>query len=198
MSIKLCSAALYSTFEILRTDIKTIDILKNIVQDGGEVLVHNTKVITSTSIEQDYIDVFRDSKINFESAGLSPRGIILSGNGGGEAIKTAEQEKWSRKYYDYSDLYGTSKQYTMERVYTWGYPTVQSFKDKIDLCCAQKGFFPIALHGSEAISTIENLTIILNYIIAKGNSVAIIDNWSNTFDTYGTTVLEKRLSAHGI
>ena len=172
------------------------DICDLIVADGGEILAHSGKYITADSTESDYIEVFRDPKIELESLGYDVRGIITTG-GAGYLENDVRLDDWSRRYYDYSDRNGlsSSKQYWNQRWWFHDWSTVENVKRRIDGHVSGKKFIVAAMHGSDDPSDLEhidNVRQIVEYIKSKGDAVEIT-TWAHVYDTFGTTRLDKRI-----
>ena len=167
-----------------------------IVADGGEILSHSGKYITADSTESDYIEVFRDPKIELESLGYDIRGIITAG-GAGYLENDVRLDDWSRRYYDYSDRNGlsSSKQYWNGRWWFHDLTTIDNVKTQIDSHVSGKKFIVAAMHGSDDPSDLEyidNVRQIVEYIKSKGDA-AEITTWAHVYDTFGTTRLDKRI-----
>lgn len=172
------------------------DICDLIVADGGEILAHSGKYITADSTESDYIEVFRDPKIELESLGYDIRGIITAG-GAGYLENDVRLDDWSRRYYDYSDLNGlsSSKQYWNRRWWPIDFTTIDNVKRQVDDHVSGKKFIVAAMHGSNDPSNLEhidNVRQIVEYIKSKGDA-AEITTWAHVYDTFGTTRLDKRI-----
>lgn len=174
------------------------DICNLIVADGGEILSHSGNPITPDSTEEDYIEVFRDTKMTLEAAGFTVRGIITAG-GSNYLWNDARLDNWSRRYYDYSDQNGlsSSKQYWNPRVWFGDLKTIDAVKEQVDSQVAGKRFIVAAMHGSDDPSSMEyvdNVRQIVEYIKGKGDA-AEITTWAHVYDTFGTTRLDKRIDA---
>lgn len=177
------------------------DILNLIVADGGEILAHYNGNLADEgysdgtheflTTESDWLSKTRDVKKALEEKGFDVRGLIRADY----TQKNSEMgEKICRKYFEYADDVGISTQYNLKRTFFNTYTDLDSIKAKIDVQASTAGFYPYCFHGTETLASIENLTEIIDYIIAKGDSVAFA-TYASVYDSIGTTVLEKRLSA---
>lgn len=179
------------------------DILDLVVNDGGEILAHYSGNLADPGTSGDYLTSDEDWKVRtrdvkkiLEEQGFNVRGLILADS---SKRQTNKGEEYCSKYFDYSDNVGKSNQYKLgKRKFFIGVNTLEDMKAWIDVSCQTPGFYPLCLHGNrvdEPLSTVENLTEIINYIKSKGDNVAVISTYSDVFDNFGTTILEKRLSA---
>lgn len=172
------------------------DICDLVVEDGGEILAHSAKFIVDSSIEEDYIDVFRKPKQTLEELGYNVRGIITAG-GENYLQNDIRLDNWSRKYYDYSDRNGlmTSKAYWHPRWWIGDYQ-MEGAKSYIDKAITDKSFVVMAMHGSDNSSSmdyIDNIRELLEYMIAKGSDKLEITTWANVYDRFKSSKLEERI-----
>lgn len=198
--IPLSSATITSTLGTTYSgETRTIkDILNLIVADGGEILAHYNGNLADEGYsdgthefltdESDWLLKTRDVKKVLEENGFEVRGII-------RADYTQENsetgEKICRKYFDYADGLGISTQYNLKRTFFHNYTDLDSLKAKIDTQASTAGFYPYCFHGTETLASIENLTEIIDYILAKGDSVKF-STYANIYDNIGTTILVKK------
>lgn len=198
--IPLSSATITSTLGTTYSgETRTIkDILNLIVADGGEILAHYNGNLADEGYsdgihefltdESDWLSKTRDVKKVLEENGFEVRGII-------RADYTQENsetgEKICRKYFDYADGLGISTQYNLKRTFFHNYTDLDSLKAKIDTQASTAGFYPYCFHGTETLASIENLTEIIDYILAKGDSVKF-STYANIYDNIGTTILVKK------
>ena len=92
------------------------DVMKTVVELGGEIMVHNTEPVITESNQYDHdfmYEYFIQAKKDLENAGFSPRGIIRAG-GKGAINKSEEIERWLIGNYEYSNM-GVSDNYMLER-----------------------------------------------------------------------------------
>lgn len=198
LNIPLCPAIITGNLNTdYKNDGRTIkDICDLVVADGGEILAHSGKYITSDSTEEDYVDVFRSPKIELEKLGYNVRGIITAG-GAGYLSNDIKLDNWSRKYFDYSDQNGvsSSKAYYHPRWWFHDY-TMDGAKSYVDTAITNKSFVVVAMHGSDSTDDLEHIDHVrelLDYIISKGTDKIEITTWANVYDTFGSTVLEERI-----
>lgn len=207
LKIPLSSACIIATLNTIHSTAngRTIkEVLQEIVENGGEVLAHysgnladpgyvNGNYIYLTS-DEDWKIRTRDVKKKLEEEGFIIRGLIKADASQSYSNKG---EEICRKYFDYSDQMGKSDQYKLgKRKFFIGVNTMQEMETWIDNACETPGFYPLCLHGNrndEPLATVENLTEIINYIKLKGSDTAEITTYKDVFDTFGTTILEKKL-----
>lgn len=200
LNIPLCPAIITGNLNTdYKNDGRTIkDICDLVVADGGEILAHSGKYITSDSTEEDYVDVFRSPKIELEKLGYNVRGIITAG-GAGYLSNDIKLDNWSRKYFDYSDQNGvsSSKAYYHPRWWFHDY-TMDGAKSYVDTAITNKSFVVVAMHGSDSTDDLEHIDHVrelLQYIISKGTDKIVFTTWADVYDTFGSTVLEERIKA---
>lgn len=164
--------------------------LKKIVDDGGELFVHQLEPLTSTSTEEDIDNLFRKGKKTLEDAiGVKIRGIIQSGGTGYSTFDYSKAQRYSLFYYDYSDAYGTTPQYKLARqnpilsLYDSEDEQFNAFKALIDDAVANHKWVRFFCHGTSEMS-IELLTRVFDYIESLG-SVAEWVSWGYMYDTFG-------------
>ena len=184
------------------------DILKLVEKDNGEILAHYGGNLADPEYAEQHPDkTYITTKEGWESKtkkvkqqltekGFTVRGLIRADS---TQANSNNGEIYCRKYFDYSDTMGKTSKYDLgTRKFFIGVSTMQAMKNWIDQACLTPGFYPFCFHGKredEPLATIENLTEIINYIKDKGNNVAVITTYSNVFDTFKTTTIEKRLDA---
>lgn len=80
------------------------EVMQQVVANGGEILTHNTSVITAeTQFDYNFMyDHFVTSKQALQDAGFEVRGFITAG-GANAITRTPEIHKWLVGNYDYSD-----------------------------------------------------------------------------------------------
>lgn len=178
---------------VQRLDENKIATMRQMVADGGEVLAHYDSSPTESSTDAEWLSITRDVKKALESYGFDVRGIIIANSTQGS---TNKGEKYCRRYFDYAnDHMGKSTQYNLPRSLMLNYSDYDSFKSAITSKLSQNGIHAFGFHGGRADEswiTNENLTDIINYIRNNGGEIT---TYSRLFDEFGTTVLEKRLSA---
>ena len=176
------------------------DVLKLVEADGGEILAHyygnlaeegyaGDGTHTFLTSEADWLSKTRDVKKEFEENGFTIRGIIRADY---TLQNTTTGEKYCRKYFEYSDGLGTSTQYNMKRTFFSSFSTIDALKAKIDTQVATPGFYPYCLHGTETCASIENLTEIIDYILAKGDGVAFT-TYADVYDSIGTNSINTEI-----
>lgn len=173
---------------------KNVNVLRSVVENGGEILAHYIPSLTDYNTDAEWLACTRDAKKTIESYGFEVRGLIRAGN---TAKSSYKGEKYCRLYFDYADdKMGQSIQYDLPRIGVWNFSTIDALKARIDWESESPGIHAYGFHGvspDKAWTTPEAMGEIIDYITAKGNCA--ITTYSALFDAFGTTVLEKRLSA---
>ena len=160
-----------------------------IVSLGGEVLSHNSNVVTALNVnDYDFMyNHFLNSKASLVANGYTVRGIMLSGGTNQLQGGTVEQgglqmQYWSGLDYEYSDQYGITENYYSIRKGLNN--PIATTKSRIDECKINKTwlrFYAHSLDGREAYVTESNLRTILEYCISEGIEMM---TWSEYYDTY--------------
>ena len=185
--VPLCLASLYGAFTNLTTNDRTVlDVVRLAVENGGEVLAHNPTPITETEIDDfnSLYNVFAKNKEMLEMYGFDVNGIILAG-GMGQIVGSQKTDKWARKYYQYSDLYGNSE---------FGYPyyhyrtalsnlTLEKAKAKIDEAIASKEWVIFYLHEWMEFSQ-SDMEALLDYINEKDARELGIVTYKQMYDNF--------------
>lgn len=173
---------------------ENVNVLRSVVENGGEILAHYIPSLTDDNTDAEWLACTRDAKKTIESYGFEVRGLIRAGNTSESSYKG---EKYCRLYFDYADdKMGQSIQYDLPRIGVWNFSTIDALKARIDWESESPGIHAYGFHGvspDKAWTTPEAMGEIIDYITAKGNCA--ITTYSALFDAFGTTVLEKRLSA---
>lgn len=180
----LCVAIPPSTLSTMSTSTKSVkDICNDIVSAGGEVLAHGLTPITLENFGEEILkEVFRNTKLELENNGFHTRGII--GIGGSNAIKVSDypftygkqMDKWCRYYYDYSDAYGLTKNYSKARVSLS--TALQSGVDSVKQMIADNnGWICFYYHAVDSSTVETNVTTsVLNELLdyCNTNNYAIV------------------------
>ncbi len=196
--VPVCFAAIPSKLNYTCTDgTKVIDVLKRCEGNGGEILSHHYKPLTSESTDDDYNQVYIQTKKELESNGLTINGIITTG---GTNYNTQDFSKCvdiARIYYKYGDRTAEStnlqhiEQFWNPRVFMDG--SEDKCKKKIDeVVLSGIGWIRFASHGTVNNDTVELIGNIIDYAISQGCKIV---TWKQMYDKFGTTKLEKRLLA---
>lgn len=196
LEIPLCAAVPSSAMDKTYDGNKILDVCKNIVEDGGEILCHNSSgsIYYNDDIEpdssfEDYYNAFVVQKQDLESMGFSPRGIIRHNY---STQNNPIANDWLQMYYDYSDSWGKSddKRYNRPRTFLSSYSSMDDLKTYIDTISAQNGWYPFCGHGTETLSTPESIREWITYAKEKGCKIV---TFSELFDTFGTSLIRKHL-----
>ena len=169
------------------------EVLTQAVEDGGEILVHNSSPTVTIESQYDFefmYSYFIQAKENLEEAGFSPRGIIRAG--GSEAINRSEEiDRWLIGNYEYANM-GTLPQYNWDRSNTTS--GLDGIKTKIDTAAANHTWVSFRCHGldayqsGEAMSDESKLREILTY--CQNLDVEVV-TCGYIFDHFGSSVLEE-------
>ena len=168
-NVPLCLAAIYGAFNNIATNGTVLEAVRKAVENGGEVLSHAANQITEDTINNFNVlyEQFAKSKEMLELYGFDVNGIILAG-GTGQIVGDNRTDKWARKYYQYSDLYGNSE---------YGYPyyhyrtalsnlTLDKAKALVDTAIENKEWVVFYLHEWAEFSQTDMETL-LDYINEK-------------------------------
>ena len=174
---------------------KTVrEVCKDVETYGGEILVHNLNTVNKNN-QYDYnymYNMFAEQKYKMINEGFNIRGIILSG--GSDAIAgNSTTESWCKKYYDYSDAYGTKAPYLNIRKRLMD--SVETDKIAIDNAEKNKTWISFVAHtidGTEGCLNETTIREILSYCKTKNIEVT---TYSYIYDNFSSTNLEKRLIA---
>ena len=98
------------------------DIMNYVVDQGGEILCHDTTVLTENNADDKdiLIEKFIRNKALLETEGFNIRGIVLAGGAdyitGKHTTYGSVLDKWVRANFEYSDLYGDTPEYYYPRI----------------------------------------------------------------------------------
>lgn len=170
-----------------------IDTLRSIVSNGGELFAHYDASPNEATPDSDWYSYTAEVKREIESYGFDCRGIVRANS----TVKyTNKGEKYCRRYFDYAmDGVGISEQYKLKRILILNYSNLDAMKNAITTSLASNGFYAFGFHGGrsdESWFTADAISEIVAMIKSGGGEIV---NMSYLFDTFGTTALEKRLSA---
>ena len=170
------------------------DVNNLIIADGGEILAHYSGSPNENTSYNEWLTYTRDVKKALTEEGWSIRGIIRADS---TQANSNKGELMCKQYFDYSDSMGTSKQYKLGlRKFLIGINTIDEFKSWVDTCCQSTGFYVICVHGGrtdEPLATNENMAKIIDYIKSKSNTE--FTTYSNMFDKFGCTTVEKKIES---
>ena len=128
---------------------ESLELLHKIQDNGGEILSHNlTHKVFNRSVPWTTVDYeLGESYRQLSAQGFLVNGVIGCGGGGAEDDTEeyrAELEKYTSKYYKYSDYYGVSTQYNKSR--NWIAAGWSTNKRIIDNAITNKGWEVLAWH----------------------------------------------------
>ncbi len=176
---------------IVATDVMdnedAIDLFTKVQNAGGEILSHtySHNAITSETSNLNFIErQLGDSYRVLTGLGFNINGIIEAGNGGGESTANYELiETISRKYYKYSNAYGVSAQYDLDR--NWlANMDLSTAKSKVDNAIKTKGWYTFWAHDFSEFSK-SDMDQLLEYIEQKGKDKVEVVTWNYMYNTFG-------------
>lgn len=142
-----------------------VSVLKNIQNHGGEILSHtySHNAFDENSTLEEIEKEFSMSYNALTNAGFVVNGIIEAGAGGSEkSVNYDLVEQAVKKYYKYSDCYGTSLQYNSVRTYMRG-QSLSQLKTKVSRAAQRKEWLILFAHDFSEISQ-SDLEALLDYI----------------------------------
>ena len=163
------------------------EIMQKVVALGGEIMAHNTDVITEES-QYDYEFMYAhviNCKKSLETAGFEPRGFIRAG-GEGAVNGSDEIERWLAGSFEYSNQ-GMLPQYSLERVSI--NQSLDVIKTTMDACADEKTWVRFMCHGyafgnGETFTSEDDLRAILAYAQEKGLGIV---TYAHMFTAFGST-----------
>lgn len=201
-SLPMCIAAIPERLGWTCTELQTdrgsftpgmlmTEVMDIVVENGGEVLTHNTDFITADNqYEYEFMHkYFMESKETLESYGYYPRGIIRSG-GTGAITTSAEFDRWLVGNYEYAD-FGTLPQFA------WRRTTIQQSQNalKAAILAAQtnRTWLVFMCHdyefgGGDTFTGESDLEELLTYCESIGIDVVTC---GYIFDNYSSSALEE-------
>ena len=171
---------------------KVIDLLRNIEKFGGEIMSHcynHIPIDETNSNIQNIEKQFGWSYKALTKLGFNITGIIETGNGGGEKKANYEMmEPIVRKYYKYSNAYGTSIQYKgtsygENRHWLSDY-TPGNIEKRIDKAVENKEWIMISAHSFKEYS-LENMEKLVSYIDSLGKDKVGVVTWRYMYEKFG-------------
>lgn len=168
------------------------ELLNLIVADGGEVLMHYSGSLKKTDDEKIWNQKLVGDMLIMRKYGYDVNGLIAAGS---TDLNTELGQRICEKYYLYSDLIGVTPEYNMgRRKYLIGVNTIDEMKLWIDECMEENGVYPICIHGNrtqegdEPLATVENLSIIIDYIKSIGG---VCTTYKSIYDKFASSIAEK-------
>lgn len=197
LNVPLCAAVPYAAMSNTYDGSKIQDVCNMIIDDGGEVLCHNSigSIYYQDDTEpdssfEDYYNAFVVQKQKLEELGFRPRGIIRHND---STYVNPVANDWLQMYYDYSDKWGNAdnKRYNQARTFLNGFENnIENLKTFIDEISIQQKWVPFCGHGTEVLSTAESIREWVSYALEKGCKFI---TFSKLFDQFGTTVIGKKV-----
>ncbi len=153
---------------------------------GCEILSH-TYSHNAFSADSDAATIEEELSKSYNAltaAGFNVNGIIEAGSGGAEKrVDYNLVEASAKKYYKYSDSYGTSPQYKFERTWMNG---LGSVKGAVNKAGRSKTWLVLSGHSLSDLSASE-LEELINYItVEKGMKIVTVKYMYETFGNYPT------------
>lgn len=164
------------------------EVLEQIVEDGGEILLHPDGYVTADN-QYSYDDMYKyfvADRESIEEYGFIVRGLIRHG-GTGVITGTPEIEKWLIGNFEYSNQ-GTAVNFSQER--TTISDSLANLKDKVDAAVASNSWIKFMCHTldtTNANGVSEEILIgLLDYIQTLDLDVV---NYADIFDGYSSSLL---------
>ena len=172
-------------------DTPLIEYLQSIIANGGEVFSHALTWLTANATNQDFYHQFITAKRTLETAlGREINGIIQAGGSGYSGADYHKCQEYSISYYQFSDGYGVTPQYTLTRTrflrssYSSDAEQVNAYKAAIDDAVTNHKWLRLWCHGTDEVS-IDVLTQVFQYAqtyIDRG--LLSFTTWQNMYDTF--------------
>ena len=172
-------------------DTPLIEYLQSIIASGGEVFSHALTWLTANATDQDFYHQFITAKRTLETAlGREINGIIQAGGSGYSGADYHKCQEYSISYYQFSDGYGVTPQYTLTRTrflrssYSSDAEQVNAYKAAIDDAVTNHKWLRLWCHGTDEVS-IDVLTQVFQYAqtyIDRG--LLSFTTWQNMYDTF--------------
>lgn len=192
-------------------------ILDAVIADGGEVLSHSGRVLGTESPMSTYNIIIRDSKRVLENNGFKVRGLIAPGGTPSEGEGSAyysqgtslKVDAYTRRYYDYCDLYGAhvlgDEPYHHTRLYLWSYPkttypdvddAISQVVSDIATKIANKELIILGMHGKNDVDSIEYVSNVRKLIGAIRSAYSEgtqfeFTTWANFYDAFASSLAKE-------
>lgn len=168
-------------------DETAINLFTKIQNAGGEILSHtySHSAIDKQSSTVEFVEKqLGDSYRVLTGLGFNINGIIEAGNGGGEKTANYELiETVSRKYYKYSNAYGVSAQYNLDRNWLSG-KSLEKVKSMVDDAIKNKEWLTLWAHDFKEFSK-SDMDKLLSYIESKSEDNVEVVTWNYIYNTFG-------------
>ncbi len=167
-----------------------VTLLKDIQNHGGEILSHTYthKAFSENTTLDDIEYQFSESYKSLTNAGFVINGVIEAGSGGGETkVDYNLVDQVARKYYKYSDRYGTSLQYKSQRTYMKG-KKIEYLQAILNRAAANNEWSILFAHDFSEISS-NDLKKLLQFIDTTDNLECVTYKYMyENFGNYSTPV----------
>ena len=154
--------------------------------------MHYSGSLKQTDDEKLWNKKLVEDMILMRKYGYDVNGLICAGS---TDANTELGQRICEKYYLYSDIIGKTPEYNMgRRKMLIGVNTIDEMKLWIDECMEENGVYPICIHGNrtqegdEPLATVENLSIIIDYIKSLGG---ICTTYKSIYDKFASSIAEK-------
>ena len=159
------------------------DVCERVVACGGEILSHDTEVITEDSVSDfnNLVTEFFENKWILQQMGFDVNGIILAG-GSGQLVGHPVTDVFARAFYEYSDLYGEQEygEPYYHRRY-WLGNCLDTYEDVINDAVTEKKWIILYLHDLNEVNA-EKLREILQYVTSLEEEDAEIVTYKTLYD----------------
>lgn len=197
-NVPCCFATVPSRLNNLTRSGETVkQVLQRAISNGGEVLSHWDSPLTSASTDNDYYDVYVNSKKILENEGFNINGIITAGGTDYQTQNFTKDIEIARNNYFYADLTATNnisiEQYWNRRNFLDnGVTSVKTLIDNYINDTDQQPYskwLNFASHGTKDTS-LEDIGEIIDYCLS--NDIQIV-TWKYIYDNYKSSKLEERI-----
>lgn len=173
--------------DIVANRVGNADLFLQIQEAGGEIfshtLTHNALTSKNSNIENIEKELGDSFRI-LTGMGFNINGVIETGNGGGEKTANYELiETVSRKYYKYSNAYGTSAQYNIDRTWLSG-KTLDTVKGLINDAINKNKWITLWAHDFSEFSK-DDMDKLLYYINSQGKGTIEVVTWNYIYNKFG-------------
>lgn len=185
-NMPMCCAVVSS---VVSKDEEILALLRQIEKSGGEILSHcynHVPIEAHNSTVKNIEQQFGVSYKTLTKLGFNINGIIETGNGGGE--KTANYELMEpivRKYYKYSNAYGTSAQYKGNNGRNWLFDyNASTAKKRVDKAVERKEWLWFSAHDFDDFPE-ECFKELLQYIDSLGKDKVEVVTYNYMYNNFG-------------
>ena len=211
--VPCCFATIPTKLDSICTNGETVrEVLKRAIENGGEVLSHDSRPLTSDSTNEDYEYTYVTTKKILTNEGFKVNGIITAGGTNYDTQDFMKDIELARPYYLFGDLtaYITTGRKPMQYLNMRRFINTDNEVNKqivdtfvrdgkvwygnnpeYNLLYGKEHWLIFASHGSNDNITIPILSELIDYILNKGN-IKIV-SCTEAFSFGKSTLLEERI-----